>query len=59
LKSVILATTGCGEAKKADKLDKAMMNENQLQTDLDFWQLLIKGPPPSSDSWTLKNQHLR
>ena len=42
LKSVILATTGWGEAKKADKLDKAMMNEKQLQTDPDFWQPLIK-----------------
>jgi hypothetical protein len=42
LRSIILATTGWGEAKKADKLDKAMMNEKQLQTDPDFWQLLIK-----------------
>lgn len=42
LKSVILATTGWGDAQKAGNLDKAMMNETQSQNDPDFWQPLIK-----------------
>lgn len=42
LKNVILATTGWGTAERSGSLQKAEDNENQLETDPDFWEPLIK-----------------
>lgn len=42
LKNVVLATTGWGTAEKSGNLQKAADNENQLETDPDFWEPLIK-----------------
>lgn len=42
LKNVILATTGWGTAERSGNLQKAEDNENQLETDPDFWEPMIK-----------------
>src|SRR5271154_954652 len=42
LKNVVFTTTGWGEAKKTGNLEKAVANEDQLRTDPDFWQPMIK-----------------
>lgn len=42
LKNVVLATTGWGTAERSGNLQKAEDNENQLETDPDFWEPLIK-----------------
>lgn len=42
LKNVVLATTGWGTAERSGSLQKAEDNENQLETDPDFWEPLIK-----------------
>lgn len=42
LKNVVLATTGWGTAEKSGNLQKAADNENQLETDPDFWEPMIK-----------------
>ena len=42
LKNVILTTTGWGVAEKVGEIGKAVLNEDQLRTDPDFWQPLIK-----------------
>jgi len=42
LKNVIFTTTGWGEAEKMGNLEMAVANEDQLRTDPDFWQPMIK-----------------
>lgn len=42
LQNVILTTTGWGVSEKAGEMDKAIANEDQLRTDRDFWQPMIK-----------------